>query len=162
LSKADCDQHCSCPLEQFVIQAVSRDADLVALPITRPFDLWHWTPYQPDVYTCAEVKLALLNVCFHSARALKQLHQRRQAMKCDRSVRAWPSSELFIPTEVVKAGMSWLSLADFGDVSHYDWFPPTMEEDLPRDEGNAFFHCLTGDVVSPLCCKTVVHSCRAN
>ena len=26
--------------------------------------------------------------------------------------------------------MKWLSIADFGDVSNYDWFPPTLEEDL--------------------------------
>ena len=36
--------------------------------------------------------------------------------------------------------MTWLSLADFGDVSHCDWFPPTMEEDLRPSDGDAFLH----------------------
>jgi hypothetical protein len=36
--------------------------------------------------------------------------------------------------------MTWLSLADFGDVSHCDWFPPTMEEDLRPADGDAFLH----------------------
>ncbi len=36
--------------------------------------------------------------------------------------------------------MTWLSLADFGDVSHYDWFPPTMEEDLRPGDSDAFLH----------------------
>ena len=36
--------------------------------------------------------------------------------------------------------MTWLSLADFGDVSHCDWFPPTMEEDLQTADGDAFLH----------------------
>ena len=36
--------------------------------------------------------------------------------------------------------MTWLSLADFGDVSHYDWFPPTMEEDLQPANRDTFIH----------------------
>jgi hypothetical protein len=134
----DCIAQCS--LEQFVMRAVSQDADLVALPISRPFDLWHWMPYQHDVYPPDEVKLALLNLCFLSSRALKLLHQRRLAMKSDPSVRSWPSSELFIPSELVRAGMKWVSLADFGDVSHCDWFPPTLEEDLQPATGDTFLH----------------------
>lgn len=51
-------------LPNFVTHAISRGADLIALPIKRPFDLWHWRPYQADVYRPDEVKLALLNVCF--------------------------------------------------------------------------------------------------
>jgi hypothetical protein len=134
----DCVVQCS--LEQFVDRAVSRGADLVALPISRPFNLWHWMPYQRDVYPAVENKLALLNVCFFSSAALKRLQQRRLAMKSDPSVRSWPSSELFVPSEVVRAGMKWVSLAEFGDVSQYDWFPPTMEEDLRSSDGDAFLH----------------------
>jgi hypothetical protein len=129
-----------CPLEQFVVRALSRGADFVALPILRPFNKWHWMPYQRDVYPAAEVNLALLNVCLFSSPALKLLHHRRLAMTSDPSIRAWPSSEVFVPTEVVRAGMTWPSLADFGDVSHYDWFPPMLEEDLRRSDGDAFFH----------------------
>jgi hypothetical protein len=36
--------------------------------------------------------------------------------------------------------MTWLSLAGFGDVSHCDWFPTTMEEDLRPADGDAFLH----------------------
>jgi hypothetical protein len=61
-------------------------------------------------------------------------------MKGDPSVRGWPSSEVFLPTEVVRAGMNWLSLAEFGDVSQYDWFPPTLEEDLAPGDRNVFIH----------------------
>jgi hypothetical protein len=82
----------------------------------------------------------LLNVCFHSAAALKMLHQRRLAMKNDPALRAWPSSELFVPSELVRAGMNWVSLAEFGDVARYDWFPPTLEEDLAPSDGDTFLH----------------------
>ena len=69
---------------------------------------WHWMPYQRDVYAREEVRLALLNVCFIlAAPALKMLHQRRLAMKNDDpSVRSWPSSEVFVASEVVRAGMN--------------------------------------------------------
>jgi hypothetical protein len=127
-------------LQNFVNCAISRGADLIALPIKRPFDLWHWKPYQADVYPADEVNLALLNVCFLSAPALKLLQQRRLEMSLDSSLRGWPSSEVFLPTEIVRAGMTWLSLAEFGDVSHYDWFPPTLEEDLAACDRNVFLH----------------------
>jgi len=127
-------------LEQFVDRAVSRSADLIALPISRSIDAWHWMPYQRGVYATNEIKLALLNVCFLSARALAWLHQRRLAMGSDALVRKWPSSEVFVPSEVARAGMTWVSLAEFGDISGYDWFPPTLEEDLRPGEGDAFLH----------------------
>jgi hypothetical protein len=134
----DCVMQCS--LEQFVVRAASRGADFVALPITRPFKKWHWMPYQRHVYPLGEVKLSLLNACLFSSRALTLLHQRRLAMGSDPFMRQWPSSEVFIPTEVARAGMTWQSLADFGDVSHCDWFPPTMEEDLRTPAVDAFLH----------------------
>ena len=134
----DCVVQCS--LEQFVVHAMSRGADLVALPISRPFNEWHWMPYQRDVYPADEARLALLNVCLFSSAALARLHQRRLAMSLDPSVRDWPSSEMFVPSEVVRAGMTWLSLADFGDVSHCDWFPPMIEEDLKPGDRKAFLH----------------------
>ena len=134
----DCVVQCS--LESFVARAISQDAGLVALPISRTFDQWHWTPYQRDVYPAGENKLALLNVSLFSSAALKLLHQRRLAMNVDPSVVSWPSSELFVPSEIVRAGMKWISLADFGDVSNYDWFPPTLEDDLRPGQGDTFLH----------------------
>jgi hypothetical protein len=129
-----------CSLENFVARGIAQGADLIALPISKTFDRWHWMPYQRDVYPFHEARLALLNVCFHSSRALKLLHRRRLAMDVDPGVRHWPSSELFVPSEVVRAGMTWLSLANFGDVARYDWFPPTLEEDLVVAKGDAFLH----------------------
>jgi hypothetical protein len=133
----DCVAQCS--LEKLVVSAASRGADLVALPIVRPFHQWHWMPYQRGIYAPGEVKLALLNICLFSSAALKHLHQRRLAMNVP-SMRQWPSSEVFVPTEAGRAGMTWLSLAEFGDISHCDWFPPTMEEDLTPSDRDTFLH----------------------
>jgi hypothetical protein len=134
----DCVAQCS--LEEFVAHGAAQGADFIALPISKPFDRWHWMPYQRHVYPSGQARLALLNVCLHSSRALKQLHRRRLDMDADPEVRHWPSSELFVPSEVVRAGMKWVSLAGFGDVSRYDWFPPTLEEDLVAADGDVFLH----------------------
>lgn len=134
----DCVLQCS--LEQFVVRATSRGADLVAFQITCPFNEWYWAPYLRDVYPAGEIHLAMLNLCFLSARALTMLHQRRLAMNSDPSTRSWPNAEIFLPTEVMRAGMTWLYLAEFADISHYAWFPPMLEEDLRPGNGNVFLH----------------------
>ena len=134
----DCVVQCS--LEKLVVRAAAQAADFVVFPITCSFDEWHWMPYQRDVYAADEIKLAMLNVCLLSARALTMLHQRRLAMNSDPAIRSWPNAELFLPTEVVRAGMKWLPLGDFGDVSNYAWFPPTLEEDLSPGNGDVFLH----------------------
>jgi hypothetical protein len=134
----DCVLQCS--VEELVRVAASRGADLVAFPMASVFDEWHWTPYQRNVYPADEVGRALLCVSLYSARALNMLYQRRLAMSSDPSVQEWPNSELFVPTEVRRAGMTWFPLQDYGDVSRYVWFPPALEEDLPFTNGTAFFH----------------------
>ena len=51
-----------CSLEKFVARGAAQGADLIALPISKAFDRWHWMPYQRDVYPFGEARLALLNV----------------------------------------------------------------------------------------------------
>ena len=110
------------------------------MPMESKFHEWHWWPYLRNIYRPDEVDRALLCVCFHSSSALKLLYQRRLEMSADPSVAEWPNSELFVSTEVVRAGISWLPLADFADLSNYGWFPPTLEEDLRPGAGNTFLH----------------------
>ena len=133
----DCVVQCS--IEEFVRRAAAQQADLVVSPITQSFDTWHWRAYQRDVYPRPEVRLSLLNVTLHSAAGLRLLHQRRLAM-AHASFEGWPSSEVFVPTETARAGMKTLSLAEFGDLSRCDWFPPTLEEHLPQFGGASFLH----------------------
>jgi hypothetical protein len=127
-------------LEEFVSQAASRGADLVALPMLSDVRKWHWTPYQSNVYPSHEVERALLCVSLYSSRALQLLYRRRLAMSADPSLVEWPNSELFVPTEVCRAGMTWLPLEEFGDVSRYVWFPPKLDEDIPAVNDHAFLH----------------------
>jgi hypothetical protein len=83
-----------CPLEQFVARAASRGVDLVALPITRTSRVWHWMPYQRNVYPAGEVKLALLDGCLFSFLVSNLLHQRPRVDEAAPSMRLWPGSEV--------------------------------------------------------------------
>ena len=126
-------------IEAFVASAAARKADLVSLPISQPFDTWHWRAYQDDVYAQENVRLSLLNATLHSAAGLRLLYQRRLEM-AHAAMTGWPSSEVFVSTETALAGLRWLSLASFGDISRCDWFPPTLEEKLIDSDRLAFLH----------------------
>lgn len=51
----------------------------------------------------------------------------------------WPNNEVFVSTEVARAGHLTAPLADFGDTSRYEWHPPILEDDLPATPGT-FLH----------------------
>ena len=48
-------------------------------------------------------------------------------------------NEVFVASEIARAGYRAASLAEFGDVDHYEWHPPTLEDDLV-DDGRSFVH----------------------
>jgi hypothetical protein len=127
-------------LEPFVLRAQSMGADLVAMPMYSDIRKWHWTPYQRNVYPWNETGRALLCTSLYSSRALHMLHRRRLAMGADPAVVEWPNSELFVPTEIRRAGMKWVPLEELGETSRYEWFPPTLEDDLPATNENSFLH----------------------
>ena len=52
----------------------------------------------------------------------------------------WPLSEVFVATEIHRAGLVARPLSQFGDVSGYAWFPPFLEEDVPLHPGRTFLH----------------------
>jgi hypothetical protein len=52
----------------------------------------------------------------------------------------WPHSEAFIATEMKNNGFVVRSLADFGKVEKYNWWPPTHERDLPSLQNQDFLH----------------------
>ena len=55
-------------------------------------------------------------------------------------MRYWPIAEAFIASEIFRAGLTFQSLDTFGDTSAFDWYPPTLEDDLPDLAGCAFLH----------------------
>ncbi len=127
-------------IEPLITRAAALDVDLVALPISTPKQDWFWTIFHRQTYPLAELQGTLNCVSVFSQRALALLGRRRREMAGGQQTRYWPSSEVFIPTEVGRAGFNQLSLDKFGDVHGYDWSPPLLEDDLPMAAGTAFFH----------------------
>ncbi len=125
---------------QPLVESAWRDAvDLIALPIRFPLQNWFWWLFHQQTYPVADIRGSLNCVSVFSGRALALLSGRRREM-ADGSTPYWPSSEVFIPTEIERAGYRYRSLAEFGDVKRYDWFPPLLEEDLSPTLATTFLH----------------------
>ncbi|WP_228391285.1 hypothetical protein [Komagataeibacter medellinensis] len=117
-------------------------ADLVAHPIDSG-PQWYWTRFHAALYPGTRLHASLNCISFFSARALDHLAGRRRAMSVANGaeITFWPLGEAFVASEVMAAGLSFLPLARYGDVSHYNWFPPVLETDLGRlPAGPAFIH----------------------
>lgn len=119
-------------IEAVVEQAAADGTDLIALPIQMAKQNWFWTAFHRQTYTLDEIQGALVCMSIFSRHALKVLAERRRAMKADDQVRFWPNAEVFIPTETTRAKLNYRSLAEVCDVSSYQWFPPILEDDLPK------------------------------
>jgi hypothetical protein len=79
----------------------------------------------------------------HSRRSVEFLLERRQLLSrryAAREIATWPNNEVFIPTEMFNNGFNVRSLADFGNVDRYNWWPPTLEDDVPLLQDQAFLH----------------------
>jgi hypothetical protein len=71
------------------------------------------------------------------------LLERRQALArryLAGEIPSWPNNEAFIPTEMHNNGFVVRELGDFGKVEKYYWWPPSLEDDLPLLQDQAFLH----------------------
>ena len=125
---------------RMVEQMAAQRADLVDFPRCTPMWDWYWTLYHQQTYAFEELRGSLICVTGFSRRALQMLARRRREMTGDGAVRFWPMAEVFIPTEIARAGYHSMSLAEFAAVDQYQWFPPVLEDDLAGAGGDAFLH----------------------
>jgi hypothetical protein len=136
-------------IDDFVTAAEAEGVDYVGFPLVDKFGSWPWAHTCEGVYP-ADVKLYnwLNAISLHSKRAVEFLLERRRSLT--RSYKAaeitsWPYSEAFIATEMKNNGFIVRSLADFGKVEHYNWWPPTHERDLPALQNQDFLHPVLDD-----------------
>ena len=127
-------------LDAIVAQVAERNLDFVALPVREKGADYFWTLPHLQTYRAEEMAPALICISISSARALDRLASRRREMGSDDTLRYWPAAEVFVGTEIARAGYSFCSLDQFGDASRYVWFPPVLEQDVPEQPGPAFFH----------------------
>ena len=125
---------------QLVARMAAEGTDLVHLPIGTAKQDWSWTVYHRQTYSLEELEGSLICMAAFSRRALETLAQRRREMAAEASVGFWPSAEVFVPTEIARARLRARSLADYGKVDGYNWFPPLLEDDLGHCDSAAFLH----------------------
>ncbi|GBR03262.1 hypothetical protein AA21952_1002 [Acetobacter oeni LMG 21952] len=113
----------------FMDEVISSGAENV-LHLRSDMDAWMWTRFHKNVYPKEICRGSLNCITVHTRRALEFLFRRRQNMSSAGDISFWPLSETFIPTELERGGFTCIPLSSFGDVSHYEWFPPTLENDL--------------------------------
>lgn len=118
----------------------SAKTDFVAQSTRVPTASWFWTRYHRHLYPISELRGSLNCLAVFSNRSMQLLYRRRLEMAMDKKVRYWPISEVFIATEIARAGFSYVPLDTFGNVSSYDWYPPLLEDDLPVLREKTFLH----------------------
>lgn len=128
---------------QRLVDDLARDGtDYLGFPIRKRVQEWPWYDMHRAIYGDAMlVYLSCLAVFSHRGIAL--LLRRRQEMGQlfkDKQLQFWPNNEVFIPNELLRAGMKLGSLSEHGDVSHYDWWPPCDEKALAQMPRGAFVH----------------------
>jgi hypothetical protein len=82
-------------------------------------------------------------ISLHSKRSVEFLLERRQTLARRYAAGEfpnWPNNETFVPTEMHNNGFIVRQLGDFGKVDRYNWWPPTLEDDLPLLQDQAFLH----------------------
>jgi hypothetical protein len=102
-----------------------------------------WTRFHLQTYERAVLAGSLNCISLTSARAMALLARRRMEMADEARngrVAFWPGNEVFIATEIGRAGYKMIPLDTFGDTSRYEWHPPILEDDLPASGGMMFLH----------------------
>ncbi len=118
------------------------DIAYVYMPLRKDNTQWPWHPMHEQFYgTSYPVGLS----CFSVFRkdALEYLLARRQEMGklfAKGEISFWPNNEGFIPAEIERKGFKAATLSEFGDVSKFDWWPPTDEANIGLAGENCFLH----------------------
>ena len=122
-------------IDTLIQEVTAAHAEFVALPTRVSKEEWMWTAFHLPTY--GEKLAGSLNcISIFSNKALKLLSDRRIAMSQlskKGGVPFWPTNEVFIATEIKRAGLKMMSLDEFGSADGYEWYPPHLEEDIAEE-----------------------------
>ena len=133
------DTRCLGNIDDMITMAHARGTDMAAMPTRVPLSKWMWTRFHARTYRLEELRGSLNAISLFSARAVEYLFTRRLEMASDKRVRFWPGNEVFLRTEIARAGLRFDSLAEFGGVEEFEWHPPLLETDIRAPEGEMRF-----------------------
>ena len=129
--------------DTFVASLAADGVDYVGTPVRTPIEAYPWLAGLLAVYGVEELRCDLYCVAAFSNRAMRTLGAKRIEMSqtyADGSLSFWPIGEIFVPTEVERAGLHRRALEDYGDTTRYDWWPPFHEDDLHTMPTPSFAH----------------------
>ena len=135
-------------LDDLVAEFTAQTLDFVGMRVNEPLSQWAWRPSFEDVYDVAMARVYLNAIALYSRRAVALLRDRRLEQSQwynSGAVQSLPLSEAFIPTELEQKLYRIGDLRDFGDVSRYDWWPPTPEVELDELVNYPFIHPVLTD-----------------
>jgi hypothetical protein len=117
--------------------------DFIAKPIQKALDSYWWTNSMLHFYQYDQIHPFLICVAVFSGEAVRHLAacRLRHGHHDDGfDTTQWPVGEAFVGTELILNGFRTRELSKFGQLSRYDWWPPTHESELPDLSGEAFIH----------------------
>lgn len=130
-------------LDSLVYECRNGGLDLIAQPIHKALESYWWTDSMRHFYQDDQIYPVLICAAVFSSRAVKHLAACRLRQGADDAVASelqWPVGEAFVGTELALHGFKIRALASFGQLSRYDWWPPTHESELPELAAQAFIH----------------------
>lgn len=134
----------NCDLDALVARVAAEGVDFVGEPMAKSAAEWMWLPSCRDAFPEPEpVHPYTICACVFSRKAALHLRDRRLELSAryrDGDIRAWPISEGFMSTEMIKAGFAVRSLSSYGRVPRLGIWPPYTEGQLSRLNGDSFVH----------------------
>jgi hypothetical protein len=130
-------------LDELVAEIAAEQLDFAGLKTTQPVSQWVWTAACDQIYDRAILRPYLNAIAFYSHRGVVLLRQRRLELSQrfrDGEITQLPLSEAFIATELEQHLYRVGDLANFGDITRYTWWPPTVEVELDELTQYPFIH----------------------
>jgi hypothetical protein len=130
-------------LDDLVQACRDQSIDFIGEPITKPLDTYWWTSTMLRFYARDMIRPYLVCAAVFSAKAVRHLAACRleQGRGYDvADAKQWPIGETFIGTELAQGDFVLRDLSSFGNLTRYDWWPPTHESELPDCAGDVFVH----------------------
>lgn len=139
----DYDASINMDVDALMRRVVERKLDFVGHSHVDDMANWYWTKFHLPTYDFDEMQARLLCVTAISRRAAKFLSSRRREMSAlykSGELPFWPFCDVFVATELARNDFAMAELAEFGDLTLYDYRPPHYEADLDFDQITGFVH----------------------
>jgi hypothetical protein len=135
-------------IDDLIDQISARKIDFVAHRHIQDMNGWMWMKPHQATYPGDQIEGRLLCVTVISRAAANFLAHQRQVSAVAYSqgqMPYWPFCEVFMPTELKRAGFVLAELSEFGDIAQYGWRPAYRESTAAYSTEGSFVHPVLDD-----------------